>query len=134
MIFLKKIALAFLVTFAMVAVSPSAMAKKPMGKIENASPEATVIAIDETLEYAKETLEGIKSGAEKDVVMKLFKKTKQRAKTIESTVTYMLREKSLSKLGKARSSFKKEKVEEAEERMAKAVESFEKLKHKYHNF
>lgn len=134
MIFLKKMALAFLVTFAMVSISPSAMAKKPMGKLENASPAATAIAVDETLELATQLLEAIKSGAEKDVVMKMFKTTKQRSKTIESTVTYMLREKSLGKLGKARSAYKKGNVEKAEELMTKALESFKKLKHKYDNF
>jgi hypothetical protein len=134
MIFLKKITLALFVTFAMIAVSPSAMAKKPMGKIENASPEATAIAIDETLVLAEETLAAIKSGVEKDVVMKMFKATKQKAKAVESTVTYMLREKSLGKLGKARSAFKKGKTEKAAELMAKALESFKKLKYKYDNF
>lgn len=98
---LKKTSLALFISMSMLAAAPSAMAK-PAGKIENATPAATVIAIDETLELAEGTLKLIQDDAEKDVIMKAFKSTKQKAKAIESTVTYSIREKALGRLGKAR--------------------------------
>jgi hypothetical protein len=128
---LNKLILASFVSLGLLATAPSTMA---VGKIENATPAETVIAIDETLEVAEETLAAIKSGAEKDSVMALYKKTKQSAKKIESTVTYMIREKSLGRLKKSRSAFKKDDLETAEEKMVETLKLFNDLKDKYHNF
>jgi len=130
---LNKLILASLVSFALLATAPVTMAK-PAGKLENATPAETVVAIDETVEVAEETLAAIKSGAEKESVMALFKKTKQAAKKIESTVTYMIRERSLGRLKKSRSAFKKDDLEKAEEKMTETVAMFKELKDKYHNF
>lgn len=136
MVLIKKLTLAVFVSMAMLAVAPSAMAKKPMGKIENASPAATAEAIDASLELAEETLKAIQDDAEKDVIMKLFKSTKQTSKTVESTVTYRLREKALGQLGKARRAYKKGEAEksEVEALMVKSLNTFKELKNKYHNF
>ncbi len=133
--FLKKLTLALFVSVAMLATAPSAMAK-PAGKIENASPAATVIAIAETIELAKEALSLIKSGElEKKEMMARFKTLKQRAKTIESTTTYMLREKALGRLGKARLAYKRDKDQaEVVEKMEKALETFKAVKVRYDDF
>jgi prophage DNA circulation protein len=130
---LNKLVSAFFISFALLATAPTTMAK-PAGKIENKSPAETVISIDETVEGAEALLAAIKNGEEKESVMAMFKALKNKAKTIESTVTYMIRERSLGRLKKSRSAFKKDKTEEAEELMEKTLESFKKLKDKYHNF
>jgi len=132
---LKKLTLALFVSIAMLASVPSAMAK-PAGKIENASPEATVIAINETIELAAQALKEVRAGEmEKVDMMALFKSVKQRAKTIESTTTYMLREKALGKLGKARRAYKKGKDKaEVEELMVKSFEVFKAIKVRYDEF
>jgi len=132
---LKKLTLALFVSIAMLAAAPTAIAK-PKGKIENASPEATVIAINETIELAAQALKEVKAGElEKVEMMALFKTVKQRAKTIESTTTYMLREKALSKLGKARLAYKKGKDQaEVEALMVKSFEVFKAIKVRYDEF
>jgi hypothetical protein len=132
---IKKVSLALCVSVAMLTAAPTVMAK-PAGKIENASPAATVIAIDETLELAEETLKMLQSGdVEKDVMMKQFKTLKQRSKQIESTVTYMLREKALGRLGKARLAYKKGKdAADVEALMVKSLDTFKDLKQRYHGF
>jgi hypothetical protein len=132
---IKKVSLALCVSVAMLTAAPTVMAK-PAGKIENATPAATVIAIDETLELAEETLKMLQSGdVEKDVMMKQFKTLKQRSKQIESTVTYMLREKALGRLGKARLAYKKGKdAADVEALMVKSLDTFKNLKQRYHGF
>ncbi len=135
MVLMKKLTLAVFVSVAMLAAAPSAMAK-PAGKIENATPAATVIAIDETIELADGALKAVQAGElEKKEMMALFKQLKQRAKTIESTTTYMLREKALGRLGKARLAYKRDKDQaEVEALMVKAVETFKAIKVRYAEF
>lgn len=135
MALMKKLTLAVFVSVAMLAAAPSAMAK-PAGKIENASPAATVIAIDESIELAARALKEIQDGTiEKKEMMALFKTVKQRAKTIESTTTYMLREKALGRLGKARRAYKRDKDQaEVEELMIKSFETFKAIKVRYDEF
>ena len=132
---LKKLTLALFVSVAMLAAAPSAMAK-PQGKIENASPAATVIAIDEAIALAEEALKAVQAGElEKKEMMALFKAVKQRAKTIESTTTYMLREKALGRLGKARLAYKRGKDQaEVEALMVKALDTFKSIKVRYAEF
>lgn len=132
---IKKVALALSVSLGMLAIAPTTMAK-PAGKIENATPAATVVAIADTLELAEGTLAMLQAGeVEKDVMMAKFKELKQRAKQIESTVTYMLREKALGRLGKARLAYKKDKdPAKVEALMVKSVETFKDLSNRYHNF
>lgn len=135
MVLLKKLTIAVFVSVAMLAAAPSAIAK-PKGKIENATPEATVIAIDESIELAAEVLKAIEADElSKEDMLALFKKTKQKAKTIESTTTYMLREKALSKLGKARSAYKKGKDKTyVSSLMEKSFEVFKAIKVRYNEF
>jgi hypothetical protein len=132
---IRKLTLALFVSIAMLGVAPTTMAK-PAGKIENATGESTVVAIDETIALAEEALKAIKDGSlEKDDMMALFKTVKQRAKTIESTTTYMLREKALGRLGKARLAYKKGKEQaEVEAKMVKAVEIFKAMKVRFDEF
>ena len=132
---IKKVALALCVSLGMLAIAPTTMAK-PAGKIENATPAATVVAIDESVELVQEALKMLQSGdVEKDVMMAKFKEVKQRAKQIESTVTYMLREKALGRLGKARLAYKKGKdAAKVEALMVKSVDTFVALKARYHGF
>jgi len=85
---------------------------------------------------AAQALKEVKAGElEKVEMMALFKTVKQRAKTIESTTTYMLREKALGKLGKARLAYKKGKDQaEVVELMAKSFEVFKAIKVRYDEF
>ena len=130
---LKKVSLALFVSVAMLATASTAMAK-PAGKIENATAAETSVAIDETLAQSKATLAAITDGTDKETVMEMFKTTKQLAKKIESTVTYMLREKSLGKLSKARTAYNHGDLKEAEAQMIEADESFQLLSKTYNNF
>ncbi|WP_221895107.1 hypothetical protein [Bathymodiolus japonicus methanotrophic gill symbiont] len=130
---LKKLVVAFLVSFAMLAVAPSAMAK-PAGKVANQTQEGVVQSLDDTVAIAEETLAAMKSGADKETVMALLKKTKQTGKTIESSVVLANRDRALGKLKKARSAYKKDQHEKAEELMGQAVDKFKKVRDQYHNF
>ncbi len=132
---LKKLTLAIFVSIAMLGAAPTTMAK-PAGKIENATPEATVIAIAESIELAEKALQAIKDDSlEKKEMMALFKTVKQRAKTIESTTTYMLREKALGRLGKARLAYKKGfEKSDVIAKMEKSLESFRAVKVRYDEF
>lgn len=129
---LKKLVMVFFVSFAMLAVAPSAIAKP--GKIANQTQEGVEIALNDTIAVAEETLAAMKSGADKDTVMALLKKTKQTGKTIESSVVLANRDRALGKLKKARSAYKKDQHEKAEELMTQAVDKFKKVKEQYHNF
>jgi len=132
---LKKLSLALFVSVAMLGAAPSTMAK-PAGKIENATRADTVIAIKDTIALSEEALQAVKDGSlEKAEMMALFKKVKQTAKTIESTTTYMLRERALGRLGKARLAYKKGKEQsEVIAKMEKAVETFKAMKVRFDEF
>jgi len=132
---LKKLTLALFVSVAMLGAAPTTMAK-PAGKIENATGEATVVAIAETIALSEEALQAVKDNSlEKKEMMALFKTLKQRAKTIESTTTYMLREKALGRLGKARLAYKKGKEQsEVIAKMEKAVDVFKQMKVRFDEF
>ncbi len=102
-----------------------------VGKIENATPAETVVAIEKTLYKVDKLFEAIKNNVEKDIVICMFNDVKLTAKTIESTVVYSLRERALGKLNKARSAFKHDEMELAEEYMRETVEMFKTLKDRY---
>ena len=129
---LKKLTLAFFVSFAMLAVAPSAIAKP--GKIANQTQAEVEQSLLDTIAVAEETLAAMKSGADKETVMALLKKTKQTAKTIESSVVLADRDRALSKVGKARLAYKRDQHAKAEELMEQAVKGFKKVNEKYHNF
>jgi len=103
---LKKLTLAFFVSFAMLAVAPSAIAKP--GKIANQTQAEVEQSLLDTIAVAEETLAAMKSGADKETVMALLKKTKQTGKTIESSVVLANRDRALTKVKKARSAYKKD--------------------------
>lgn len=129
---LKKLVLALFISSAMLAAAPSAIAKP--GKIANQTQEGVKQALLDTISIAEETLAAMKSGAEKDTVMAMLKKTKQTAKTIESSVVLADRDRALAKVKKSRSAYKKDQHAKAEELMEQAVERFIKVNEKYHNF
>lgn len=130
---LKKLVLAFFVSFAMLATAPSAMAK-PAGKVANQTQAEVEQSLLDTIAVAEETLAAMKDGTDKDTVVAMLKKTKQTAKTIESSVVLADRDRALSKVSKARSAYKKDQHEKAEELMTDAVQRFKKVNEKYHNF
>ena len=129
---LKKLVLAFFVSFAMLAAAPSAMAKP--GKIANQTQAEAVQSLLDTITVSEEALALMKSGADTDVVLAALKKTKQTAKTIESSVVLADRDRALSKVGKARLAYKRDQHAKAEELMEQAVKGFKKVNEKYHNF
>ncbi len=129
----KKLVMAFFVSFAMLAVAPTAMAK-PLGKIQNQSQEQAAQSFDDTVVAAEETLAAMKSGVDKDTVMALLKKTKQAGKSIQSAVVLANRDRALGKLKKARSAYKKDQHAKAEELMAQTVDRFKKVRTQYHDF
>lgn len=140
MSFLKKAVLALSLSFAMLSVAPTAIAK-PAGKIENQSASETAEAIDSAIENAEATLELLKSApvyekksVESKAMLASFKETKRIAKTNESATTYVKREKALGKLGKARKYFKKGQQEKSVVEMEKAVAIFKGIKVAYHDF
>jgi hypothetical protein len=96
MSFLKKAVLALSLSFAMLSVAPTAIAK-PAGKIENQSASETAEA---TLELLKSAPVYEKKSVESKAMLASFKETKRIAKTNESATTYAKREKALGKLGK----------------------------------
>ena len=128
---LKKLVMAFFVSFAMLAVAPSAIAA---GKVQNQTQAEVAQSLTDTITVAEETLAAMKSGADKETVMALLKKTKQTAKTIESSVVLANRDRALGKVKKARSAYKKDQHEKAEELMGQAVDKFKKVEQQYHNF
>jgi len=130
---LKKLVLAFFVSFAMLAAAPSAMAK-PAGKVANQTQEEVEQSLLDTITTAEEALALMKSGADTDVVLAALKTCKQTAKTIESSVVLADRDRALSKVGKARLAYKRDQHAKAEELMEQAVVGFKKVNEKYHNF
>ncbi len=130
---LKKLVLAFFMSFAMLVIAPTAMAA-PAGKVANQTQAEVVQSLIDTVNVSEETLAAMKSGADKDAVMALLKKTKQTAKRIESAVVLSDRDRALARVNKARSAYKKGDTAEAEELMAEAVERFKDVEKKFHNF
>lgn len=127
MSFLKKAVLALSLSFAMLSVAPTAIAK-PAGKIENQSASET------TLELLKSAPVYEKKSVESKAMLASFKETKRIAKTNESATTYAKREKALGKLGKARKYFKKGQQEKSVVEMENAVSIFKEIKVSYHDF
>ncbi|NOQ65027.1 MAG: hypothetical protein GQ582_11005 [Methyloprofundus sp.] len=130
---MKKVALAFVVSSAMLAAAVPTTAVAA-GKVANQTQEGVAQALLDTISAAEETLAAMKSGAEKDDVMALLKKTKQTAKTIESAVVLADRDRALAKVKKSRSAYKKDQHAKAEQLMEDAVERFIKVNAKYHAF
>lgn len=127
---LKKVVFALFMSSAMVVTAPTAMA----GKVANQTAAETATALDDTVTVAEEALEAIKNGTDKKTTMNLLKKTKQTAKTIESSTVLALRDRALAKVNKARFAYKKDNLEKAEAIMTKAVAALKNVRAKYHAF
>jgi anti-sigma factor ChrR (cupin superfamily) len=128
----KKLLLALFVSMAMIATAPVTLAA---GKTENQTTAETVKHLDNMVALVLETQAAMTSAdADRDSVLALFKKTKQEAKAVQSSVVLSVRDRGLARLTKARSAYKKGKMEEAKEWMTKAVTVLTAAKDKFHNF
>jgi len=128
----KKLVIAFFVSFAMLAATPSAMAK--IGKQANQTQAGVAASLDSTVEAAEATLAELKAGIDKEAGLASFKNVKQHSKTIESSTVYAQRARAQGALKKARSAFKKGKMEEAIKLMEIAVEKFKGVRSDYYSF
>lgn len=133
MALLKKLVIASFISTAMITAAPSAMAK-PMGKIENQTQEGVLSAFDESIATAEETLEALNSGADKDAVLALMKKSKQALNRIESATVNREKERANTLLRKSRSAFKKGDTEKAKALMVDTVAKFKSLKQIFLSF
>jgi hypothetical protein len=127
----KKVLLAVFVSVAMIATAPVTIAA---GKIEKATPQEVTEAIKDTISLSEETLAAVESGAEKEAVLDLFKRTKQSSKRIESNIVDRLRQTANSRLKKARSAFKKDDKETAVAFMTEAIQIFKDVQKKHAAF
>jgi len=130
MALLKKLALASVISAAMLVNAPSAIA----GKVANQTQAEVVQSLDDTVTAAEAALVGIQNRSDKETVMALLKKAKQTAKTIESSVVLSDRDRAMARVNKARSAFRKGQFEKSEALMTEAVQRFKDLRTKFHNF
>jgi len=131
---LKKLVIAFFVSFAMLAAAPSAIAK-PAGKQANQTQAGVAAALDDTVAAAEALYAHLQEGIDDTKAgLAEFKKVKQLSKTIESSTVYPQRSRAQGALRKARSAFKKGNNEEAVELMKIAVEKFQTVKSDYYSF
>ena len=131
MAILKKVLLAVFVSMAMIATAPVTIAA---GKIEKATAQEVVEAIKDTISLSEETLAAVESGAEKEAVLELFKKTKQASKRIESNIVDRLRQTANARLRKARSAFKQDDKETTIAFMTEVVQRFKEIQKKHSSF
>ncbi|MBE0470622.1 MAG: hypothetical protein IBX55_14075 [Methyloprofundus sp.] len=130
---LKKVLFAGFISTAMLATTPSVMAK-PAGKQANQSQEGVAEALDATVAAAEETLAALEAGVDMEKGLELFKTTKETSKTIESATVFAARSRAQGTLSKARSAFKKGENEQAITLMTEAVTQFKGVKDLYFNF
>lgn len=122
----KKILLAFLLLSTISSFSITSIAA---GKIENATMEEILAAIDTTIDRSEKALAAIESGANKDTVLELLNETKQMAKEIHATRrAAVYKSKAGSQMKKARIAAKKDDLETAKTHVAKGLEFYRKLK------
>jgi len=131
MAILKKVLLAAFVSTAMITTAPVTIAA---GKIEKATPQEVKEAIVETISLSEETLAAVESGAEKEAVLDLFKRTKQSSKRIESNIVDRLRQTANSRLSKARSAYRKDDKETTIGLMTEVVQRFNEIQKKHSAF
>lgn len=132
---LKTAVIALSLSTAMMAVSPSAMAKeKKGGKIQNQSGAQVLVAFDESIAAIEAASDALNSGAEKDEVLALMKKAKQSMNAIESATVNRAKQEANKHLRYSRKALKGSDMGEAASEMALAVESVKNLKQIYLNF
>lgn len=126
----KNILFAFLLLSTLFGFSTISSAA---GKIENATLEEILAAIDTTIERSEKTLVALESDADKDVVLKLLGDTKQIAKEIHATrKAAVYKSKAGTLMKKARSAVKKDDMDTAKTHVTKAIEFYKKLKKIFH--
>jgi len=128
---LKKLVLASVVSTAMLAAAPSAMAA---GKVENQSQAGVLQAFDDSIAAVEAAQTALNSGAERDEVLSLMRTAKQELNRIESATVNREKERANGLLKKSRSAFKKGDMEKAKANMSEAVTKFTELKQIYLNF
>jgi predicted ATPase len=132
---LKTAVIALSLSTAMMAVSPSVMAKeKKGGKIQNQSGEQVLVAFDDSIAAIEAASDALNSGAEKKEVLALMKKAKQTMNAIESATVNRAKQEANKHLRYSRKALKDNDMGEAAEQMALAVASVKNLKQIYLNF
>ena len=132
---LKTAVLALSLSTAMMAVSPSVMAKeKKGGKIQHQTNEGVLIAFDESIVAIEAASVALNSGAEKKEVLALMKTAKRMLNKIESATVNRAKQESNKYLRYSRKALKDGDMGEAVARMAEAVESYKNLKQIYLDF
>lgn len=127
---LKKITLVLLVSLGFLGSATVSAA----GYIENQTRSETEAALDKAVSFAEQTLVAIESNEDKTSVMKMFKEAKQLGKNIQSGVIVTKRDRTLSRISKARSAFKKGNTDKAALLMAEVTENFKEMRTMYYNF
>ncbi len=123
---IKKMIFALLMACSIMTVSTTASAA---GKIENATLEEIIDAIDTTISRSEKTLAALKDGADKEQVLDLLSDTKQIAKEIHATrKAAVFKSKAGKHMKKARKAVKKDDLETAKEHVEQGVELYKKLK------
>ncbi len=104
------------------------------GKIENATMEEVIYAINTTIERAEKSLELLNGGAPNEEVLDMLKETKQIHKEIEVTRLGPLKGRAASKMKKARNAMKKGDREKALKNVEAGIEYYYKLRKKFYDF
>jgi len=128
---LKKLVLASVVSTALLAAAPSAMAA---GKIENQSQEGVLQAFDDSIASIEAAQTALNDGSDRETVLGLMKGAKQNLNRIESATVNREKERANGYLKKSRSAFKKGDMDTAKAQMSQAVVKFTSLKQIYLNF
>ncbi len=128
---LKKLSIALL-SASLFAAAPAVLAKP--GKIENQTEEQLLATFDEAIAAVEKVQQALENGTDKKETLALYKSAKQALNRIESATVNREKERANGYLRKSRSAFKKDKLDKANELIAKAVTSFKGLKQLYLNF
>ena len=125
---LKNLVIAFVVLFSMGSLSSAIAA----GKIENATASQVKEAIEAALTDAKTALDGLKNGADMEVVAQHIVSARQATKEIEvGTTLDPTRSKASTKLRAANTAVNKGEKENAEAALVEAIKGFEHIKANY---
>jgi hypothetical protein len=132
---LKTAVIALSLSTAMMAVSPSVMAKEKKGaKIQNQSNAQVIVAFDESIAAIEAASDALNSGADKAEVLALMKKAKQSMNAIESATVNRAKQEANKHLRYSRKALKGGDMGEAVSEMALTVASVKNLKQIYLNF
>lgn len=104
------------------------------GKIENATMEEVVYAMNTTIELAEKSLAALDDGADADTVLDMLKETKQMHKRIEIIRLGAIKSKAATQMRKARSAAKKKDLETTRAHLVKGIEHYHTLRKKFYDF